>query len=27
LFERLREDRERYGDSGVVLDVFLEMFK
>jgi hypothetical protein len=27
LFERLREDRERYGDSGAVLDVFLEMFK
>jgi hypothetical protein len=26
LFERLREDRERYGDSGAVLDVFLEMF-
>ena len=27
LFKRLREDRERYGDSGAVLDVFLEMFK
>ena len=27
LFERLREDRKRYGDSGAVLDVFLEMFK
>ena len=27
LFERLRGDRERYGDSGAVLDVFLEMFK
>ncbi len=27
LFERLREDRVRYGDSGAVLDVFLEMFK
>jgi hypothetical protein len=27
LFERLREDRKKYGDSGAVLDVFLEMFK
>jgi hypothetical protein len=27
LFERLRGDRERYGDSGAVLEVFLEMFK
>ncbi|MFZ8840970.1 MAG: hypothetical protein ACO2PM_19040 [Pyrobaculum sp.] len=27
LFERLREDRERCGGSGAVLDVFLEMFK
>ena len=27
LFERLRGDRERYGDSGAVLNVFLEMFK
>jgi hypothetical protein len=27
LFERLREDRARFGDSGAVLDVFLEMFK
>ena len=27
LFERLRGDRARYGDSGAVLDVFLEMFK
>jgi len=27
LFERLREDRKRYRDSGAVLDVFLEMFK
>jgi len=27
LFERLRGDRERYGASGAVLDVFLEMFK
>jgi hypothetical protein len=27
LFERLREDRKRYGDSGAVLEVFLEMFK
>jgi hypothetical protein len=27
LFERLRKDKERYGDSGAVLDVFLEMFK
>ena len=26
LFERLREDRKKYGDSGAVLDVFLEMF-
>ncbi len=25
LFERLREDRKKYGDSGAVLDVFLEM--
>jgi hypothetical protein len=27
LFERLRGDRVRYGASGAVLDVFLEMFK
>jgi hypothetical protein len=27
LFERLRGDRARFGDSGAVLDVFLEMFK
>jgi len=27
LFERLRGDRARYGGSGAVLDVFLEMFK
>ena len=26
LFERLREDRKKYGDSGAVLDVFLETF-
>jgi hypothetical protein len=26
LFERLREDGKRYGVSGAVLDVFLEMF-
>jgi len=26
LFERLREDRERYGDSGAVLDVVLDLF-
>jgi len=26
LFERLRKDRERYGDSGAVLDVVLDLF-
>jgi len=26
LFERLREDRKRYGDSGAVLDVVLDLF-
>jgi hypothetical protein len=26
LFERLRGDRERYGDSGAVLDVVLDLF-
>ncbi len=26
LFERLMEDRVRYGDSGAVLDVVLDLF-
>jgi hypothetical protein len=26
LFERLREDRKRFGDSGAVLDVVLDLF-
>jgi hypothetical protein len=26
LFERLREDRKKYGDSGAVLDVVLDLF-